>query len=803
MTARIRSAAVCGSGQSIRVLFEDLSSVISNISSFGTTLPTISVNGGAPVTLLSTNRAYETDQPWVWYWLGGTVLLNTDAVTLTTGADTFVCAAGTVAAVTALAIANLSGKEDFPAPAAGGKTMPVGVNTGLSAYYSAWPTYSNLLKQASGWPVAQALDANGYPTGTISGTVAVALTSQPTTGISYPQNVNGIYTLLFSSGSYSLTTGGNGTTVTAGSTTTWTDPDTAVVYTRIPYTVTAQAGANAPSVNLRCLTAGTAGSTDVRVYDPIVAPAGVLPVPIPLFHPTFTAKLAGMKVLRFLDHLGINNSNASQIGDFTQAANSCSYQGGAPPRSAVVNIASMSAYDNSSGPLEANKEYFRVVTSTPHGMQSGMVATIGSLVGIPGVTGTSNAANIGMSDSSSFNPNSAWTFHVIDATTVAFEGTGSATVVGTQTPGGTLAWYVQSQGMPYQDTVTLCNQVGADLWYQFPLLTPASVASTIGTYIAQHLNAGLKCYMELSNENWNNGFTQRKASVFLSGVAGLTQMQWLAYASNLLYAQVAAAFTAAGRKSDCRHVLAWQNAGDPSQMLSYAAAQGYPVHCYAAAPYWSLGNSDHATWESTYGPIADRITDPSVFLDAAALWLEYHPTTYITKVFAGNVAHARTYYPAIACVCYEGGAQTGPYSGNGATYGNVNSRYALQHPRMYPLYMRFLQKMQDAGCALYLEYRLGYQNGKFYFTSDALWDLYRGINSVAGRGDGSDGKYDNRNAFHYVSGVPTENANDLQSLVSVKGQALKDWNTLFSQPVCWPVVAGGKGFIATTARQTP
>ena len=58
------------------------------------------------------------------------------------------------------------------------------------------------------------------------------------------------------------------------------------------------------------------------------------------------------------------------------------------------------------------------------------------------------------------------------------------------------------------------------------------------------------------------------------------------------------------------------------------------------------------------------------------------------------------------------------------------------------------------------------------------WCLYHWLGQLPGRGDGSDGKFDNRNCLATPGREGSKGPNENQDLkaVSVRGQALIDWN---------------------------
>lgn len=75
-------------------------------------------------------------------------------------------------------------------------------------------------------------------------------------------------------------------------------------------------------------------------------------------------------------------------------------------------------------------------------------------------------------------------------------------------PANIFSWH--SKGIPIETQVDICNRTGKDLWLCFHHRQGEEQAFVewAAGYIAQNLNASLRCYVELSNEVWNNGFPQ-------------------------------------------------------------------------------------------------------------------------------------------------------------------------------------------------------------------------------------------------------------------------------------------------------
>jgi len=64
------------------------------------------------------------------------------------------------------------------------------------------------------------------------------------------------------------------------------------------------------------------------------------------------------------------------------------------------------------------------------------------------------------------------------------------------------------RGVPVEVMVDLANEVGADAWFTMPHMADDDYVRQFATYVRDHLNPGLKAYVEYSNEVWNWQFAQ-------------------------------------------------------------------------------------------------------------------------------------------------------------------------------------------------------------------------------------------------------------------------------------------------------
>lgn len=247
-----------------------------------------------------------------------------------------------------------------------------------------------------------------------------------------------------------------------------------------------------------------------------------------------------------------------------------------------------------------------------------------------------------------------------------------------------------------------------------------------------------------------------------------TTYTWRAGQVHALFASV---FAAAGRGGDLVRVMGTQYSspnGPTAKIANAAVRNGIAFDALAGAPYWdnSPGKSEPSLADAFDRFDVDMLHD---FNQICMIYgIKFDPlTTHRAILDAAGLTD-------VQLVCYEGGPQDGtPLGVNDRIH---RSRAWARHPRMRPLMLYYLQRLQDAGVTLYVDFILNYtvsdsENRNSSGGSPANWATYFGREQVAGTGDGSDGLFDNRTNYF-----------DTSEVVSVKGDALATWADLASSP---------------------
>ena len=66
----------------------------------------------------------------------------------------------------------------------------------------------------------------------------------------------------------------------------------------------------------------------------------------------------------------------------------------------------------------------------------------------------------------------------------------------------------RGRGVALEHMIDLCNELNADVWFCIPHKAEDDFIRQFAILVKGRLNAGLKCYIEYSNEIWNYGFEQ-------------------------------------------------------------------------------------------------------------------------------------------------------------------------------------------------------------------------------------------------------------------------------------------------------
>lgn len=740
----------------------------------GTTLKVILTNGGGNGTTLVADAIRLQNAPDV------LTIKSTDIVTFSASAGWATCTTGSAGAETNTAVTNRVGQTTslLPPFSATSKTMKVGYHVHLPDYSSSGNIYRNRRKSSGLWSqqtskdISQQVDTNGNLTalgytkksdGTYDCSPALMLVAQRQTDgaqpIGMPMIKPGIWTIYYSygggTGSMALTTRDNQISITQVAPPTKGIDNKWMVQYNVQWNNSLQA-----SPDIQLIWTGTTPADipgpDFELYEPDVPRE----TPDNKFQPVLINALWGAGAISFTDAFitygcpyinrsDYNDPNVVRIG----YANANKRIGGE-----IISIEPASGAD-SPYYTGLSAGIVKIRFKNHHGLSSGQ------FLQFSGITHTlfsfTNGAKTGISSSLIF---------VLDPTTViacvyhpSLPGLGTITQI-YQSPGAGAwqGWVEMGAGIPLEDAIQLCNIIGANFWFNVPHAATDNCVSALASDIARLLKPGLKVILEYSNECWVSGFPQHAYCVSMSVANGLgtDDRQYYALRLGQIINIFEKSFGAASRPlSDIVRTLGTQG-GWASHVTASSASylsNKVKIDAVAHAPY--LNNSPFIGSYSNVDELYDLLNLEQLldlFEVNVALGRYESANTDNLSVMAQNG------YPNTLLYTYGGGAANGKPFGS---YDRVEMSHAvLRHPRFRPIYLGFLQKMQDTGVSLFMRYGSFFSSGISFGThwADYPWPLIK-----PGMGDGSDTLFDNRINFW-----------DSKNVVSVLAGVWKTWASL-------------------------
>ncbi len=337
---------------------------------------------------------------------------------------------------------------------------------------------------------------------------------------------------------------------------------------------------------------------------------------------------------------------------------------------------------------------------------------------------------------------------------------------------------------------------GADHWLNINLTASDDLVDHVARKIRDGLPAGKhRVIVELGNEVWNALIPFYTPTMRYSKMLGLyngTGMSWIdrwVLRTGAVAARVRAIFAEQGRGGEVLTALPWQTAGI-GDALARARALGVDVDVCSAAYYISPGNTQaHID--------AFNLSNAGQCADAWIFDLEFRRSGGSGAKMRGDKAslalhRSLTGNRPIEFICYEGGVQSSiPVPPNGINdvtkypYGLQKQLDVLYDPNWYnadrDLY-RVMKKIGDAdGVALFTHCQFPAYINVGSGVEAHMWGLTAYHGQPAGRGDGSDGKADNRLCIaepgHAHSKSPFVSLEE--SNVSVRLQSVIDHNIAF------------------------
>ncbi len=275
-------------------------------------------------------------------------------------------------------------------------------------------------------------------------------------------------------------------------------------------------------------------------------------------------------------------------------------------------------------------------------------------------------------------------------------------------------------GVPYEWIIELANISGKDLWLTVPHRADDEYVAALAGLLKAQLQEDRRCYIEYSNEVWNNLFPQADM-IQQAGVAGQldadhyqARIKQYVHRANAIFTIMERDFSADPKR--LQKVLAWQAVDGPNQeqLLNCNKPFGKAT-VFAIAPYFGheLG-SDPAVAEWHKDKLLKALAETAV---PAAL--------QAARETAGR-ARAFGLQPA----CYEFGQHLVP-AGPNADNEKVRDLFiaANRDPRMEKIYADYLSALSAAGLAPMLHFN--------DMGQPTVWGMWGALESMAQAGTGS------------------------------------------------------------------
>lgn len=263
------------------------------------------------------------------------------------------------------------------------------------------------------------------------------------------------------------------------------------------------------------------------------------------------------------------------------------------------------------------------------------------------------------------------------------------------------------KGVPMEVMIDLANAVGADAWINIGHSWGDELVEAAATVARDRLKAGLRIYVEHSNEIWNGQFPQANAMRDRGVAAGLSkdvfdaQIRYHAQRSVEVHAVFDRVF--GSQKNQIIRVLgSWAaNSWSTQTMLEHLNDHKWAVDAVAIAPYFgnSLGEPEQRGAVQGMG-LADLMKRLEASVDESLVWVKE--------------AQQITARHKVQLIAYEGGQHLvgiGPV----AQDAHVNALFDAANVAagMKGLYLRYLQGWKANGGGLFVHFTSTMRNSKY------------------------------------------------------------------------------------------
>lgn len=698
----------------------------------------------------------------------------TDVVTVSWPAGLFTTTAGSVPAVTDLAVTNGVNQSSLPG-VVGTPTMGIGYNiTPDNTPYNTGFLYSSLHHRVAFNAAGLVTDSNGYPVSATAQSIntLVIQTAPLYPGIDpkgVPNAPNGLYTIEWDEGATptDVQAGVYGGTITE---VTGYQSLTGTTNNRRVYNFQPGPLVHTPQLYIQVISGGTPSGgvypfsmTNLRIWPPDPSdPSGNTPwlANQPLFYPPTVAmiKAAGTTVSRFMDWLSTNGNSIANYTDFLPSTALA-----IPTRTATLSVATItnpaSSFWNpaSTCPIE-------VTTTTPHGLVDLIQVNLIT-------TGTMTFGT------QTYGPSTYTCIVKVISPTVfqaAIVYAGYGLLASTIT-GGTVTVTYTSNGC-IDDIFYFCNAVGSNCHLNIPpSLSDAGVTSMVNRALTL-LNPGLKLKIEYGNEPWNDHFQAtwffRSESILLYGSApsAYDPTPSLVRRSAHVHSLAITAATALGRSGDIiRCMNSFYASGAAlftANICTVASAIGATFEEILIAPY--VDNQPFGAAEPNFQQFFDTATGRQCVDNFERVTAD---GLFVVQIAAHRNALNSAGLTGVKLTGYEGGLNE-IMPGLSTIDLNLRTAGMLAEPRMFQVMTALLQGFQDGGMSEIAIYYFSGAGDIFRYGSNPTgwhqfdWSTYYTYNQPNGTGS------------YTTDATSFANPRDLSLSKSQAGGAIAKWNAL-------------------------
>ena len=269
--------------------------------------------------------------------------------------------------------------------------------------------------------------------------------------------------------------------------------------------------------------------------------------------------------------------------------------------------------------------------------------------------------------------------------------------------------------VPIEVEVALCNEIGADGWFNMPVLSTDDYVTQFATLVHSMLNSNLKAYVEYGNEIWNNGafpstlwtdlvaagkaafpsYDSTFGAAFYYGILRAVQdgatwkSVWGADAGRVVRI-LAGQDSYTARNQFILNFTAGMYGGDPTKFTGTAAQN---ADAFATAPYFGY-------------PVPDTFTLDQLFteMNSGGLVSGGYPGGMIKQTLdqaASDYSVAQA--AGLPLVAYEGGQTFVDYSHSDTALQNLYAA-ANRDPRMGTAYTTFFNGWKNLGGTLFINF---------------------------------------------------------------------------------------------------